>query len=476
MATQLKSQLKLAQSLQLTQKMQQSLKLLSLNRDDLLQAVADELATNPCLVEGPPQTPSIDQQSFLEKLSSYLKPSVGEIQGQEYSHNSEEEGGGGAAAIDRLQNNNSSPSLAKHLRLQLQVMASAREAFEDENPDTQMFLIAESLVDELDDRGFLVKEVKELSLEFMCPEQTVQKALELIQSCEPCGVGARTYQECFSLQVGQQKEAPPLAKDLIEWHWALVEKQNYQKLAKVLHCSLEEVKSAIKWIGRVCDPRPARAFGLEVTTFVEPDVFVFKRAGNWIVSLNESGLPRLKLSKKYETLLEQMTDTSKEKQFITSKFGDARWFVKSLSERNKTILRVVECIIDQQNAFLEKGVLGLKPMTLKDVSGELGLHESTISRATSQKYVHTPRGLFEIKDFFSNGYSSQHSHQETSSQAVRNWVRTIIIAEPPQRPYSDQVVAHMLLEHHGVQVARRTVAKYRDELGIPNTSARLKAV
>ncbi len=222
---------------------------------------------------------------------------------------------------------------------------------------------------------------------------------------------------------------------------------------------------------RGLDPRPARNFTEIEPQYVEPDVLVFKEADEWVVRLNDEGLPRLRISPYYRKLLTDPAVPLAAKQYIQKKLRSATWLIKSIEQRNRTLLKVSESIMRFQRDFLEKGVAGLKPLILRDVALDVGLHESTVSRVTTGKYVDTPHGIFELKFFFSTGYRSS-SGEEVATETVKQYIKEIIAQEDPQRPYSDQKIADILKEKYNVKIARRTVAKYRDQLGILPASRR----
>jgi RNA polymerase sigma-54 factor len=270
--------------------------------------------------------------------------------------------------------------------------------------------------------------------------------------------------------------------------WKELEANDDAKIIRSLVRTPEDVKEALVFIRGELDPRPARQFGGGQDQVISPDVFIFRRDAEWVVSLNEDGLPRLKISQKYENMIKaalegKKTENSAEgsqpendkslKEFVNDNIRTARAFVKALADRNKTILRVTEVILEKQKAFFEDGPEHLKPLTLKAVAEELGLHESTISRTTNNKYMHTPQGLFELKHFFNSGMSTD-SGGELANEVVKAWVADCIKQEPEQKPFSDQDIADWIQRHKNVKVARRTVAKYREALGILPSSKRVR--
>ncbi|MBM3382556.1 MAG: RNA polymerase sigma-54 factor [Betaproteobacteria bacterium] len=285
------------------------------------------------------------------------------------------------------------------------------------------------------------------------------------------------------------KEQQFLLQELIiRDFWKEFEANDDAKITRALVRTPEDVKEALVFIREELDPRPARQFGGGQDQVISPDVFIFRRNNEWVVSLNEDGLPRLKISPKYENMIKAALEGKKSdsgteinqpendkslKEFVNDNIKTARAFVKALADRNKTILRVTEVILDKQKAFFEEGPEHLKPLTLKAVAEDLGLHESTISRTTNNKYMHTPQGLFELKHFFNSGMSTD-SGGELANEVVKSWVAECIKAESEQKPFSDQDISDWIQSHKNVKVARRTVAKYRESLGILPSSKRVR--
>ena len=262
--------------------------------------------------------------------------------------------------------------------------------------------------------------------------------------------------------------------------WPEFEKQDLQKIARALKTKPELIKKCMHWIRDHLDPRPARQFGTTIEQPVVPEVYIFKRDDEWVVSLNEEGLPRIRISPRYSSMLNELSaekkrssDQRTQKDFVSDKIKSARWILQSLAQRNRTILRVAEVIVEKQKPFLENGIEHLRPLTLKAIADELELHESTISRTTSQKYVHTPRGIFELKYFFNAGLTSSNG-QELANETIKGWVGEFIRQESPDNVLSDQDIAELIEQKKGMKIARRTVAKYRESLGILASSKRKK--
>jgi RNA polymerase sigma-54 factor len=492
MAFELKQGLKIGQTLVLSPQIQQAIKILTLGRQELEDLVAEELRQNPCLEEGENSPEAQDNSEFDTQSNSELADNQSpseelpdldellsrfrELPGEESLQRESTESDFDAPSYERI--NVSESNLHDALEDQLRLMHLTEYELD----------CALLLLQYLDDNGFLTTKIEDIATEHNILKDDLDYAIKAIQKCEPAGVGAASLQECLLLQLGQKEDAPPLTRRIIKECWKEFEKQDVAKIVRTLGRPAEVVKEALIFIRENLDPRPARQFGGVQQQVVSPDVFIFRREDEWIVSLNEDGLPRLKISAKYEKMIEaalaakrgssdgksSAPDNDKSlKEFVNESVKNARAFVKALSDRNKTILRVTEVILDKQKAFFEEGPQHLRPLTLKTVADELGLHESTISRTTSNKYVHTPQGLFELKHFFNSGMSTD-SGGELANEVVKAWVAECIKTEPEQKPFSDQDVAEWIQKHKSVKVARRTVAKYRESLGILPSSKRVR--
>lgn len=491
MAFELKQGLKLGQSLVLSPQIQQAIKILTLGRQELEELVAEELRQNPCLEEGDTTTENSEQTEFdsqaknenessasenealpdIDELLSRFREMPGEESLQQENTESEFD----APTYDRV--NVGDSNLHDELEEQLRLMHLTEYEFD----------CALVLLQYLDDNGFLTTSLEEISSEQNIEKDDLEYALSAIKKCEPAGVGARNLQECLLLQLKQKEEFPVLAEKILKDCWKDFEKQDVSKIARALGRPADAVKEAMVFIRDQLDPRPARQYGSGQQQVVSPDVFIFKREDKWVVSLNEDGLPRLKISSKYEKMIENALEQKKGqskstanagtekslKDFVNDNVRNARAFVKALADRNKTILRVTEVILEKQLQFFEEGPEHLRPLTLKTVAEELGLHESTISRTTNNKYMHTPQGLFELKHFFNSGMSTD-AGGELANEVVKSWVAECIKGESDQKPYSDQDISDWIQKFKNVKVARRTVAKYRESLGILPSSKRVK--
>ncbi|MEZ4750014.1 MAG: RNA polymerase factor sigma-54, partial [Bdellovibrionota bacterium] len=273
------------------------------------------------------------------------------------------------------------------------------------------------------------------------------------------------------VQIYDLKEKDEVLERIVENHLSDLEKKNYAAITKALGITMEEVVERVKVIQEL-EPKPGRAFGSSNAHYIIPDIYVAKRNGEYVVMLNEDGLPKLKVSNFYKTLLDKNSAKADTKEYIRGKLRSAVWLIRSIHQRQRTIFKVTESIVKQQYDFFEKGIAHLKPMVLRDVANDIGMHESTISRVTTAKYVHTPRGIFELKFFFNSGINRVQG-AAVASESVKEKVKAIIAKEDQARPFSDQKIAEMLLKEN-IDIARRTVAKYREMLGILPSSKRKK--
>jgi RNA polymerase sigma-54 factor len=353
-------------------------------------------------------------------------------------------------------------TLWEHLEWQLSLAALPEE---DRN-------LVRVLIGYVDENGYLSTPVTDIAQRLNLPVSRVEKILRILQTFEPTGVGARDLRECMLLQLEAKKgEAARMAHEVVLHHFVEIEKRRFQPLQKVLGCSNERFKEALDLLFSI-EPKPGRSFGGEKVQPVVPDVAVEAVEGDYAVVLNDEGIPQLRISPYYRRLLKDKNAFNKAelKAYLEQKIHGAIWLIKNIEQRRKTIYRVTEAIFKIQRDFLDKGIAFLKPLTLKQVAEIVGMHESTISRVTSHKYVQTPRGLFELKFFFSSGLESD-SGLDVSSLSVKNVIKELVGQESSDKPLSDQKIMKMLKES-GVLIARRTIAKYREEMKIPSASRR----
>jgi RNA polymerase sigma-54 factor len=337
-------------------------------------------------------------------------------------------------------------------------------------------VIAMTIIDSLDDDGYLMGALEEIlaaveeDLEDVGIEE-VEAVLRMIQSMGPAGVGARDIQECLCLQLKQCNVDTfrlEEAKVLIDNYLDLLAAHDYNQLMRKMKLDQEELTEVVKLIQSM-NPRPGNEISDAYTEYVIPDVYVKKVKGVWKVELNTDGIPNLKINSTYANMIRR-ADNSDDNTSLKTHLQEARWFIKSIRSRSETLLRVTTCIVERQRAFLEHGDEAMKPLVLHDVAETLGMHESTISRVTTRKYMHTPRGIFELKYFFSSHVGTNYGGV-CSSTAIRALIKKLISAETPNKPLSDSKLA-AILEDQGINVARRTVAKYREAMAIPPSNER----
>ncbi|MDH5621183.1 MAG: RNA polymerase factor sigma-54, partial [Gammaproteobacteria bacterium] len=356
----------------------------------------------------------------------------------------------------------SGESLHEHLYWQLEI----------ENFSVREALIGETLVDSINDDGYLIADIGEVISGFdEAPPVTVEEAeavLRRIQRLDPAGVGARSLSECIIRQLEQLEPKTPglnLALKIAAAHLDLVASRDYGELRRGLRVSEDQLHQALALV-RGCNPRPGLAVSPAAAEYVIPDVFVRKVDNRWQVEISATGVPKLSVNQQYAKLLRGSSDHS----VLKTQLQEARWLIRSLEIRNETLLKVATSIVSRQTHFLESGDEAMKPMVLRDIADEIGMHESTISRVTTNKYMHTPRGVFEFKFFFSSHLSSDNG-EDQSSTSVRAKIRKLVSAENPAKPLSDSKIMN-ILKDDGISVARRTVAKYREAMNIPSSSER----
>lgn len=473
MALQLKQSLSLTQQLIMTPQLQQAIKLLQLSRLELLETINSELVTNPVLEEMPADETEDEKGEEFGKDSEVLlkevtvKENVGDEVDWE-SYVSEYNTGWADTPYEPkdappFENVTASKTnLHSHIMWQLSMSYLSDEQKE----------IGAHIVGNLDDDGYLKISTEEIAQITGQPPELVEKALKVIQNFDPVGVAARDTRECLLIQARFQNLGGTIVEDVILHHMDKLENKRYDLIAKNLSVPLDDVLSAISIITSF-EPKPGRKYNDEETIYISPDIYVFKVGDDYEIVLNEDGLPKLKINAYYRDIL-----TSKDsfedgtKQYIQDKLKSAAWLIKSIHQRQRTIYRVTQSIVRFQTNFFDNGIAHLKPLVLRDVAEDIQMHESTISRVTTNKYVHTPQGVFELKFFFNSAIQCLDG-DTVSSESVKEHLKSIIKAEDSKRPYSDQEIADMLKKVN-INVARRTVAKYRETLGILPSRKRKK--
>lgn len=477
MALEIKLQQKLSQTLVMTPQLQQAIKLLQLGHQEYAEVVERELLENPALEEIP-LSEDVKREEASDKkdhgeisFADSVEESDFKIRGQEKSDEFEfngqfyetaRKGGVPDDAISALESSVSNPEgLTSHLMFQLQTA---------DIPDN-LKPLAYYIICNLDQNGLLPLCNEEIAQDCVCEIDDVERALEVVQSLDPPGIAARSFQECLSIQLKAIGLGESLSHTIVSDYLKELELRNYDLIAKKTHSSREQVFEAIKIIQKL-EPRPARNFEVDLPQYISPDVYVKKIGSDYVIALNDNGVPKIRLSQDFSELLQKSNVLQgADKEFFTEKMRSAQWLIKSIMQRQQTIFKVTESIMKFQRDFLELGVSALKPLVLKDVATDVELHESTVSRVTSNKYVHTPHGIFELKYFFSSGLSSGEG--DVSSEAVKNRIKELVAKEDPKKPLSDQQLV-TYLKSEGIDIARRTVAKYREMMGILSSSRRKK--
>ncbi|HZD52993.1 MAG TPA: RNA polymerase factor sigma-54 [Woeseiaceae bacterium] len=452
-------QLKLGQSLTMTPQLQQAIRLLQLPVLDLSAQIQDALEENIMLeMEDLPDVPKTSTDNTAEVEA--IKPED-TWQSNPMERIQESSWNGEGRPINEYADQ-SGQSLREHLLWQLEL--------EDFTPRESV--IGEALIDAINDDGYLGASLPDLT-EFIGSDsgvtlEEVEKVLEKVQRLDPIGIGARSLSECIILQLRQLDRSTPgldLAIRLADEHLDAIANQEYTGLRRSLRVSEDDLHDALALI-RSCNPKPGQAVSAAGAEYVVPDVFVRKVDGRWQVEISSSGIPRLSVNQRYAQLLRGNSDHAA----LRTQLQEARWLVRSLEIRNETLLKVATCIVSRQQEFLDHGDEAMKPLVLRDVAEEIGMHESTISRVTTNKYMHTPRGVFEFKYFFSSHLTST-AGEDQSSTSVRAKIRKLIGSENPAKPLSDSKIAKLLADE-GISVARRTVAKYREAMKIASSSER----
>ncbi len=484
MAMNLKMSMKLSQSLRMTPQLQQAIKLLQLSRMELETEIRKELDENPILEEVS-DTSEVDPAQESSQLSSEeVNPESGkeqqdptkqdEFDWDSFVENQEKPAApsmsGGNEEIMNYENIISSKQTLKdHLLWQMGLSGF--------NEEEETFV--KIIINYIEDSGYIKVSLSEIAKSEGLTVEDLEEMLPFVHEFDPPGVGARNLKECLLIQAKHIEEDTYDLVNIIENHLSDLEKKNYNAIVKEMGLSLEEVIDLCKIIYTM-DPKPGRAFITQDTYYITPDVYVHKVGDEYVVSLNEDGLPKLRISNLYKTLLKQKGDaaaaegtaSSDANEYIKDKLKAAVWLIKSIHQRQRTIYKVTESIVKHQTDFFEKGAGFIKPMILKDIANDIEMHESTVSRVTTSKYVHTPQGLFELKYFFNSGINKTDG-DKLASESVKLKIKKMISEESPQKPLSDQKIVE-LLKDHGIKIARRTVAKYRDMLKILPSSKRKK--
>jgi RNA polymerase sigma-54 factor len=459
----------------MTPMLQQAISLLQLSRLELVQELVQHLEQNPVLEEvledgaepqlsqeqespAPESTEKVEEEaeradriddfdweSYLQDSSDY-RP---KIPREEFER------------VDAEMYLTKARSLMDHLLFQLHLSTS----------DPTLLSLGTLIIGNLDESGYLKEPLEGLASAATVELPRLEEALRQVQGFEPTGVGARDLRECLLLQLENRPDQHPLAKELISSHLSELERRQWEKVADQLGVPVREIQAAVEYITTL-EPKPGRTFGTEDPRYITPDVYLVKVDDRFVVVLNEDGLPRLRVSPYYRSILANKTANGREvREYLEGRMRSALWLIRSIEQRQRTMYKVAESLVKFQRRFLEEGITALRPLTLKEVAEDIGMHESTVSRVTTNKYIHTPQGLFELKYFFHRGVPAT-SGDAVSSLKVKDLIHKLLTVEDSGRPLSDQKIVEILRREHGIEIARRTVAKYRSQLRIPSSSRR----
>ena len=470
-------QLKISQGLAMTQQLQQAIFLLQLSSIELKAEIQEKLESNVMLeVEEDEAGENINEQTEIEELSSNEQiedvdiETIGEENFENTLTNKKTNSENQSTVFESEEEDGSYKTLQEHLRWQLNLTPIS---------DNDK-VIAETIIDSLNDDGFLdstienILETIEDELEDIGLEE-VEAVLKIIQSLDPIGVGARDLKECLLIQLkqlDQDKQRVQKAKELVDNYFDILATHDYKKLMKKLKLTEEELEKIIGFI-QTLNPRPGSQINNTRTEYIIPDVNVEKENNKWVVRINKGAMPALRVNSEYKKMIKR-ADNSTDNQTLKSHLQEADWLIKSLQHRCETLLNVSACIVEHQSDFLEHGEEAMKPLVLQDIANALDLHESTISRATTRKYMYTPRGTYELKYFFSSHVSADNGNIH-SSKAIQALIKKMIDNELPNKPLSDNKIMSLLKEK-GIKVARRTIAKYREAMTIPPSNERKRLI
>ena len=469
MALELRQQLKLTQQLIMTPQLQMAIKLLQLSRLELLNTIRQELEENPTLEEEVQDSDVEEQLVERSEKASADSSETKEMKVEEkirddidWNNYIDEYNSSGRTHFEAERRDTPNfesfvarkESLHDHLLWQL-LMTSPEEADKK---------IGNCIVGSLNKDGYLDATVEDLAMMSGTDPEKVEQVLTLFQTFDPIGVCARDLGECLLIQARHFGLDHTIVIEIIENHLNHLENKNYKAIAKALKVSIEDIVAAVKVIQSL-EPKPGRQFTEEEAQYINPDVFVYKIEDEFIILVNDDGMPRLRVNNFYKSAIKDDGNFSEDaKDYIQEKMRSATWLIRSIHQRQKTIYKVMESILKFQRDFFLKGIAHLKPMVLRDVAEDIGMHESTISRVTTNKYVHTPRGIFELKYFFNSSIQRVHG-EAIASASVQEKIRLLIENEDSKKPYSDDKISKLLKEAN-INIARRTVAKYREMMRV----------
>lgn len=471
MALELRQQFKLQQNLVMTPQLQQAIRLLQLSRLELAETVQQQMLENPFLEESfaeraddapPDERIGQENEAYDRELAkdASWEDYLGEFASTPKANERREFEAG--EEISPLEARCAArPTLEGHLLWQLRLSTLSDRQKE----------IGEIIIGNLSSNGYLQADNEELAALANCAPEEIEETLERIQLMDPVGVGARDVRECLKIQLKNLKyDRDPVLMELVESHLDDLEARRYKPLLRKFKLDMEDLQEYLAIIQSL-DPMPGSSFGGGEPNYVSPDVYVYKMGDEFVIVLNDGDIPQLQLSELAK--MDVSSASEEEKEYFNDKIKSASWLIKSLYQRQRTLYKVTEAIVRHQKDFFEKGVRNLQPLILKDIADDVGMHESTISRITTNKYVATPHGIFELKFFFNSGLEMDNGNA-VGSESVKALIKKFIAEEDAKNPLSDERIGELLKDHLKVNIARRTVAKYRTAMDIPSSSRRKK--
>jgi RNA polymerase sigma-54 factor len=483
MAIEIKQTPKLTQQLVITPQLQQAIKLLQLTRLELVDMLSQEMKENPLLEEveeeregteiGERSTEQVEAEPDVEVERTLEVKGEGEgIKEYDWDSYLENYNLGGPVQRQVSSDGDDRPTfenfltkrttLPDHLLWQLQLSRVSEESRK----------IGIWIIGNLDEDGYLKISLEDIASETQASVEAVEEVLRKVQQFDPVGVASRDLKECLRVQLEQMAERDLVAEKIVSEHLSLLKNRNYAVIAKRVGVSLDRVNRAVYLISRL-EPKPGRAFGGDVVQEIIPDVYIYKVEGEYVIHLNDEGIPRLRVNSLYRNILsESRSGVEGDRRYIQEKLRSALWLIRSIHQRQRTIYKVATSIVKFQREFFDKGIQFLRPLVLRDVAEDIQMHESTISRVTHNKYAHTPQGIHELKFFFNTGITSTEG-ENLASETVKNLVREIISKEDPKRPYSDEKLVE-ILKSMNIHIARRTISKYREMMKILSSNERRK--
>lgn len=459
----------------MTPQLQMAIKLLQLSRLELMDTIQQELEENPTIEEVQETSPKEEITEKTEGEAAAQVEDTKEVTIEEkinedidWSNYLDEYNSPGKTTYES--ETRESP--------QYEAFVSQKESLSDHllwqllmtSPSEENKSIGSLIIGNLSKDGYLELSVEEISEASRFPMEQVESVLSLMQSFDPMGVCARDLKECLLLQAKRLNLDNTLVTEIITHHLKHLENKNYKAICKACKVKIKDIVAAVDII-RALEPKPGREFSEDTPQYITPDIYVYKSDGEFVIVINEDGMPKLKINQFYKKAISKKDDVSAPaKDYIQDKMRSAAWLIRSIHQRRKTIYKVMESILKFQHDFFDKGITHLKPMVLRDVAEDIEMHESTISRVTTNKYAHTPQGIFELKYFFNSSIKRVYG-EAIASASVQEKIRRIIENENPKKPYSDNKMAEML-KSENIDIARRTVAKYREMMGILSSSKR----